>query len=51
MRYPLILGRSEILVTPAKSDEENQVDSRPRCVTRILEFHDVDMEDPIWLLA
>jgi hypothetical protein len=39
------LGRSDILVTPPKSDEENEVGSRPSCVTRISEFHDADMED------
>jgi hypothetical protein len=40
------LGRSNILITSPKSDEENEVDSRLRCVTRISKFHDVDMEDP-----
>jgi hypothetical protein len=40
------LGRSDIMVTPPKSDEENEVGNRSRGVTRILEFHDVDMEDP-----
>ncbi|GLT73312.1 hypothetical protein SLA2020_451800 [Shorea laevis] len=40
------LARSDILVSPPKSDEENDVGSRPKCVTRTSEFHDVDMEDP-----
>jgi hypothetical protein len=40
------LARSDILVSPPKSDEENDVGSRPSCVTRTSEFIDVDMEDP-----
>jgi hypothetical protein len=40
------LARSDILVTPPKSDEEYEVNSRDKCVTRTSQFEDVDMEDP-----
>jgi hypothetical protein len=40
------LARSDILVTPPKSDGEYEVSSWPKCVTRISQFQDVDMEDP-----
>jgi hypothetical protein len=40
------LARSDILVTPPKSDEEYEASSWPKCVTRTSQFQDVDMEDP-----
>jgi hypothetical protein len=40
------LARSDILVTPPKSEEEYEVNSRAKCVTKISQFYDVDMEDP-----
>jgi len=40
------LARSDILVTPPKSDEEYEASSWPKCITRISQFQEVDMEDP-----
>jgi len=40
------LARSDILVTPPKSDEEYEASSWPKRVSRISQFQDVDMEDP-----
>jgi hypothetical protein len=39
-------ARSDILITPPKSDEEYEVASRAKCVTKTFQFEDVDMEDP-----
>lgn len=38
--------RSDVLVSPPKSDEEFEATSRVQCVTRVSQFEDVDMEDP-----
>jgi hypothetical protein len=40
------LARSDILITPPKSDEEYKAASRAKCVTKTSQFEDVDMEDP-----
>jgi hypothetical protein len=40
------LARSDVLVSPPKSDEEFEATSGVRCVTRVSQFEDVDMEDP-----
>jgi hypothetical protein len=40
------LARSDILITPLKSDEEYEVANRAKCVTKTYQFEDVDMEDP-----
>lgn len=40
------LARSDILITPPKSDEEYEVANRAKCVTKTYQFEDVDMEDP-----
>jgi hypothetical protein len=40
------LARSDVLVSPPKSDEEFEATSGVRCVTRASQFEDVDMEDP-----
>jgi hypothetical protein len=40
------LARSDISVTPPKSDEEYEVISGAEYVTRTSQFQDVDMEDP-----
>jgi hypothetical protein len=40
------LARSDILVTPPKSDEEYEAISGAEYVIRTSQFQDVDMEDP-----
>jgi hypothetical protein len=40
------LARSDILITPPKSDEEYEAASKAKCVTKTYQFEDVDMEDP-----
>jgi hypothetical protein len=40
------LARSDVLVSPLKSDEEFEATSGVRCVTRVSQFEDVDMEEP-----
>jgi hypothetical protein len=40
------LARSDILITPLKSDEEYEAACRSKCVTRTSQFEDMDMEDP-----
>jgi hypothetical protein len=41
------MARSDVLVSPPASDEENEVDSRPRsrCVPKVSEFDEGDMGD------
>jgi hypothetical protein len=39
------LARSDILVTPLRTDEKYEANSRPKCVTRTSQLVDVDMED------
>jgi hypothetical protein len=40
------LMRSDILITPSNSDDDNEVVSNARCVPTFVEFQDVDMVDP-----
>jgi hypothetical protein len=40
------MARSDILVSPPISDEENEVESLATCVTRRTEFQQIDMYNP-----
>jgi hypothetical protein len=42
----LDMARSDILVSPSISDEENEVESLATCVTRRTEFQQIDMYNP-----
>ena len=40
------LSRSDVLISPPASDDENEVGSRTKCVPKDLEFHEANMDDP-----